>query len=372
MAQQFQSPETYAAGQQLTAARLNNMVNNAVPLPGLIGDRVALTASTLASDDKFLILDTSASAIRSVNASDILSSGIPITTSGISYSGQDIQVNIDDSAVITNASFLSADGNTVTVTAIAHGFTPGGTNLIEVTGAPSTYNGTFVFNYVNANTFTYTTYSTGTPVTSPTVISVKRKGAQRNASSIVTNSHLSVTQQSVLGGTTYTKGSLNVLGGLSCPTSSTFSGSATFTGTTNITGDIQYNGTTVYGLKEIVTYTVDYVAYSNATTPVWTSTLINKPSDEIWEIDVVGSWIWYYGGSPTNVRFYFYNDAKTVQYCTLYLGQPYETGGSMKFIVPAGTALTNEKFKLFSDSGNKVTPNNGDGVKMYIKKYITA
>lgn len=293
MAQQFQSPENYAAGQQLTAARLNNMVNNAVPLPGLIGDRTALTASTLASDDKFLILDTSASALRTANASDILSSGLPITTPGISYSGQDIQVNVSDSSSITTASFLSSDGITVTVTATAHGFSPGGTNLIEVTGAPSTYNGIFVFNYVDANTFTYTTFFTGTPVTSPTVITVKRKGAQRNASSIVTNSYLSVTQQSIFGGTIYSKGSLNILGSLTCPTS------ATFSGTTNFTGSIQKSGSNLYSLYSIDRVLIAGVLWNSTTdgrytySSTWYQTTgktfysesFTVPQNEIWEIN---------------------------------------------------------------------------------------
>jgi hypothetical protein len=266
MAQQFQSPETYAVGQQLTASRLNNMVNNAVPLPGLITDRTAITSNTVASDDKILIYDASAAALRSSNVSDILGSGVSVVTGGISFSSQDIQINVSDSADITTASFVSADGNTVTVTATAHGFSAGGTNLIQVSGAPSTYNGVFVFTYVNANTFTYTTFSTGTPVTSPTVITVKRKGAIRNASSIVTNSHLSVTQQSEFRGTMYAKGNVNITGALNCASNATIAGNLTVTGTT--TANLTTTSTAVTQTSTDSSTKIATTAFVNSWNPI--------------------------------------------------------------------------------------------------------
>lgn len=298
MAQQFQSPETYAVGQQVTAARLNNMINNAVPLPGLITDRTAITSNTVATDDKILIYDASASALRSSNVSDIFGSGVAINTSGISYSGQDIQINVSDSTPITTASFVSADGITATVTATAHGFSAGGTNLIEVSGAPSTYNGIFVFTYVDANTFTYTTFSNGTIVTSPTVITVKRKGAIRNSSSIVTNSHLSVTQQSVFGGAIYAKGILNVTGSLNCASTASITGNTTIAGNLSVTGNITKGGTTNYNLYSVASVMMPGLYWDRTTHGSYTysatwflttgRTLYNEvfvvPTNEIWEI----------------------------------------------------------------------------------------
>jgi hypothetical protein len=364
MAQQFQSPENYDVGQQVTKSRLNNMVNNAVPLPGLITDRTALASNTIASDDKFLIVDTSASALRSANASDILGSGIPLTTSGISYSGQDIQINVDDSTPITTASFVSADGITVTVTATAHGFTPGGTNLIEVSGAPSTYNGIFVFNYVNANTFTYTTLSTGTPVTSPTVITVKRKGSIRNASSVVTNSHLSVTQQSIFGGSIYAKQNLNISGALNCAST------ASITGNLTVTGNITKGGTNNYNLYSITRvripgaiydttvdgrYSYSSIWYLTTGKTLYTESFI-VPAGEIWELNYdLALWVhsddgfgWYWLLNGQN------DDYSGMEYqvgAASPLNRPSYIPANHSVLLSPGTSTVSLKVAFFSGSG---------------------
>lgn len=90
---QIQSPETYADGQQVTAARLNNQTNGAVLLPGAVTDQTALTANTVASGDTVLLHDASASALRKATAGDLLGSGLPVTTSGITgASGVDLAI----------------------------------------------------------------------------------------------------------------------------------------------------------------------------------------------------------------------------------------------------------------------------------------
>lgn len=80
---QIQSPETYADGQQVTAARLNNQTNGATLLPGAVTDQTALTANTVASGDQVILHDASASALRKATAGDLLGSGLPIATSSI-------------------------------------------------------------------------------------------------------------------------------------------------------------------------------------------------------------------------------------------------------------------------------------------------
>lgn len=90
---QIQSPETYADGQQVTAARLNNQTNGAILLPGAVTDQTALTANTVASGDTVLLHDASASALRKATAGDLLGSGLPVTTSGITgASGVDLAI----------------------------------------------------------------------------------------------------------------------------------------------------------------------------------------------------------------------------------------------------------------------------------------
>ena len=90
---QIQSPETYVDGQQVTAARLNNQTNGATLLPGSITDQSALTANTIAVADTLLIHDASASALRKATASDLLNSGISLTTGAIiGNTGVDITI----------------------------------------------------------------------------------------------------------------------------------------------------------------------------------------------------------------------------------------------------------------------------------------
>ena len=90
---QIQSPETYADGQQVTAARLNNQTNGAILLPGAVTDQTALTANTVASGDTVLLHDASASALRKATAGDLLGSGLPVTTSVITgASGVDLAI----------------------------------------------------------------------------------------------------------------------------------------------------------------------------------------------------------------------------------------------------------------------------------------
>jgi hypothetical protein len=122
---QLQSPETYADGQQVTAARLNNQTNGAILLPGAVTDQNALTANTVATGDQVIIHDASASALRKATAGDLLGSGLSIKTGSITgnagsdlilagAAGQNVEVsgNLDvtGNEVITGG--LTVTGNT--------------------------------------------------------------------------------------------------------------------------------------------------------------------------------------------------------------------------------------------------------------------
>lgn len=78
---QIQSPETYANGDQVTAARMNNMVNGATLLPGVITDQTIIGTTLSATDDMFLVYDLSALGLRKVAASQIVATGADIKTS---------------------------------------------------------------------------------------------------------------------------------------------------------------------------------------------------------------------------------------------------------------------------------------------------
>ena len=123
---QIQSPETYVDGQQVTAARLNNQTNGATLLPGAITDQSALTANTLDVADTFIINDASVSALRKATISDILNSGLSLTTGVVTgKAGVDITITpasgyktqINNNLTVTGSQTinggLTVTGNTI-------------------------------------------------------------------------------------------------------------------------------------------------------------------------------------------------------------------------------------------------------------------
>jgi len=86
---QLQNPETYADGQQVTSARLNNMVNGATLTDGAINDQTAITSSVVPSvnaADSLLIYDASeitANKLRKATLTQVLTNNLPITTSAV-------------------------------------------------------------------------------------------------------------------------------------------------------------------------------------------------------------------------------------------------------------------------------------------------
>lgn len=111
---QIQSPETYADGQQVTAARLNNQTNGATLLPGAVTDQTALAAGTVATGDAVILHDASASALRKATAGDLLGSGVPIVTGAITGStGADLVITPAAGQKVDVAGNIEADSLTV-------------------------------------------------------------------------------------------------------------------------------------------------------------------------------------------------------------------------------------------------------------------
>lgn len=121
---QIQSPETYADGQQVTAARLNNQTNGAILLPGAVTDQTAI-AGGVASSDTLIVHDASASAIRKATVTELLGGGVPVVATSVTgvagsdlilagAAGQNVEVsgNLDvtGNEVITGG--LTVTGNT--------------------------------------------------------------------------------------------------------------------------------------------------------------------------------------------------------------------------------------------------------------------
>ena len=98
---QIQSPETYADGQQVTAARLNNQTNGAVLLPGAVTDQTAISGG-VASGDAVIVHDASTSALRKATVGEVLGGGVPVVASSVTgVAGADL--------VITPAAGQKAD-----------------------------------------------------------------------------------------------------------------------------------------------------------------------------------------------------------------------------------------------------------------------
>lgn len=164
---QLSKGETFADGQQVTGVRLNNLVDGATILPGLITDQTNLTANTVASGDSVLLYDLSATALREATASDLLNSGLSITTGSITgnaaadlvltpAAGQKVDVagnieaddvHVTDDLTVADDATISGDllvtgGSTLTGNVIAdNGFTSNGT---------ANFTGSFQFNGVTA------------------------------------------------------------------------------------------------------------------------------------------------------------------------------------------------------------------------------
>lgn len=160
---QLQSPVTYVNGDQVTASNLNNHVNGAIILAGVVTDQTAMTANTVATGDTFLVYDASATALRKTTAGDILNSGLALTTASITgaaasdiiitpQAGQKVDVagnieaddvHVTDDLTVADDATISGDlvvtgGSTLTGNVIAdNGFTSNGT---------ANFTGSFQFN----------------------------------------------------------------------------------------------------------------------------------------------------------------------------------------------------------------------------------
>ena len=336
---QFQSPETYVDGQQVTAARLNNQTNGAVALPGLITDQTNITANTVASGDSVMLYDLSATALREATAGDLLGSNVPVTTSAVTAgANSDVVVTPNDGTIVTGQAYTSADGLTVTVTSTAHGLVVG--QVILVSAAATGYNGTFRVATVATNSFTYVMPVAATAGSS--TLSYIKKGAIRNAGSE------SVTGSLFVAGTAVISGSTAVTG------ATTLTGALTASGTANFTGAVQYDGVPVYGLASVTEIAVPYTI-ADASTSLLYATTCNQYIDicSFTSLTKTNKEIWVFEAEfPSQIT------AGTGKYAITKVGPPiivasevYQTmnGESqiyLKWVVPASETFTGETYKL--------------------------
>ena len=407
---QIQKGDTFVDGQQVTGARLNQLIDSATVLPNIITDQTNLTANTVASGDSVLLYDLSATALREATASDLLNSGLAVTTSSITgVANSDIVITPNDGALVTGATYTSTDGLTVRVTLNSHGLVVN--QVVTISSAGTGYNGTFKITAVAANTFDYVMPTAATPATNVSC-SYTRQGTLRNPEHGVISGNFYVDgnvnfsgTSNVIGdvindvkftstgavkipvGTTAQRPSSPIAGQTRLNTTlgvlETYNGSTwgvgvgltttnTLTGTNDFTGGIKVDGTTGFMLYEIKEETVAFTAASG---DVWTSSAFTKQKNEMWVLELsvniegtVGSGN-VYGTIKTRnslnadlvVNQYNWTSTSTASKMPIYF----------KWFSKVGDSVSGDTVKLYCENSMR-TSTSGATSKLTITKFKTA
>jgi hypothetical protein len=337
---QISKGETFADSQQLTATRLNQLVDSAQILVGAIADQPSITANTLDASDTTIINDSGT--LKKATIGDILNSGITVTTPTINATANsDLIVTPYDATAVVGSNYTSDNGLTVTVTALtAHGLAVN--NVVLISGAGVGYNGLFKITAVTTLTFTYVMYTAATPTASPTACTYVRK-----ATEIVNGNVLA-------SGNVYAGGEIDThnlqVDGQALINEST-------TKTANITSAMQYSGVPVLGLVGISETTVPF-AQCDATTEAqriatcnqWRNVLaipsLTKTNKELWQIEVnfpLVVWSQWY----SKFRVIIQSTGQVIAHENLFFQTTsaaffYTSQIKITAVVPEGTVLTND------------------------------
>lgn len=109
---QISKGDTFVDGQQVTGARLNQLVDSSVLLVGAITDQPNITANTLEATDSTIVND--AGVLKEATIGDILNSNLPISTSSVT-GGTGVDIVITPAAgqkVDVAGAFESTTSNT--------------------------------------------------------------------------------------------------------------------------------------------------------------------------------------------------------------------------------------------------------------------
>ncbi len=339
--------DTFANSQQLTAARLNQLVDSAQILVGAITEQPLITPSTLVSTDTTIVND--GGVLKQTSVSDILNSGIPVTTPSItSTANNDVIVTPLDGVSVAGSNYTSIDGLTVVVTTLSpHGLSVN--NVVLISGAGVGYNGTFFLTNVTSTTFTYVMLNAATPTASPTACTYVRKASQIVNGNIVSSGYI-FAKEEVDTLRLQVDGQANI--------------NNSTTKTANITTALQFSGVPVFGLVSIEDTNVPFTqcdatteAQRVATCNQWrVITSLNsqtKTDKEIWVIEADFPLVYYpFAGAvkfsihrlstATNIAMQFdfmqNNGAAYISYDQKQV--------KMKCVIPAGVTFTGETIQL--------------------------
>lgn len=211
---QLNKGDTFADGQQVTGARLNQLVDSATVLPGVITEQAAVAANDVQIGDQILAYDNSAAALCKISVGDIMGANLVGTFSDVvtddvsAKTGNDVIITPNSKTAVLGRSYtstVSSGVTTVVVTHVSHGLAVG--SFVSVTSATnSLLNGTYrVSATLSADTFSYVVY-----------------GSTTSGSGTLTYTKLASTRN---------EGNMNINGGCAIIGDQLVSGNATFLGT---------------------------------------------------------------------------------------------------------------------------------------------
>jgi hypothetical protein len=291
--------DTFADGQQVTGARLNQLLDSAQVLVGSITEQAAITAGTVDTADQLNISDTSAAALRKATVGDLLGSNIPVITSSVTAgNGNDITTTPNDGTLVSGSTYNSADGLTVVVTTPAvHSLVVG--QVVLISGAATGYNGTFRLTVAAGTSFTYVMTTAATAGSG--TLNYTKKGTEKVAG------NLAVTGSAYIDGDETVGGTLRVAGATTL--GSTSATSLSIGGKTPMTAEDSLSKVYIKAGSVLPAYTTEFTIYTSPT--------ITVPADETWTYEInISTGSTYVTGSTrpdVNVlRFRVYNNTTLI------------------------------------------------------------
>lgn len=243
---QISKGDTFTDGQQVTGARLNQLVDSSQLLVGAITEQPAMTANTLESVDNVIIGDSGT--LKKATVGDVLNSNLQITASSVLTSAINGSVNNDiiltpyDGVTVTGKVFTSSDGIIAVVTSAEHGLQSG--QAVSVTASNTAYSGTYAITVLTVDTFSYKIRQVS-PVSAGGTCSYTRKATELIKGNRSSSSNSFVGGSSTIVGSQIVQGNESVDGNLDVVGTMAVKGQSTFTvppklGTTDIKPRLDY------------------------------------------------------------------------------------------------------------------------------------
>ena len=232
---QISKGDTFADSQQLTASRLNQLVDSATIQVGAITDQTAIDANTLEATDAIIVSDSGV--LKKATIGDVLNSGLDTTfdictnetTVSSALNGKinkDINMTPNDGVAVTGKAFASVDGITAVVTSTAHELEDN--MLLDVTASDAVYTGQHFITVLTVDTFSFVISQT-TPVAASGTLSYTKKGSVKVIGSESISGSQHIIGSSTVNGSSTVGGSLVVIGNSTINGTQEVKGQSTFT-----------------------------------------------------------------------------------------------------------------------------------------------